>query len=268
MIQFRWLLAPVAAGLLGLIVACGGDKDSGPNSVKGDGSSGRGGSVSTELDLSNAANRLMELRSFRFEVALKMDFDTSALKPGDSDDEFGAAFANAFLALFKDIKMEGAYVAADSFEMKMALAGEDVHMIQIGDRAWINEGSGWKATDADSSDLSFLGDPSELALDLLPNEVLNNAKTKSEKVNGVETTRYSFDKKAIEAMASDLGEETAGLEKIDSAKLDVWMTEDNIPVKIAMEIKGQAEDGSKMGINLEFNVTDLNSDKIKIEAPI
>jgi hypothetical protein len=267
MIQFRWLLAPVAAGLLGLIVACGGDKDSGPNSVKGDGSSGRGSNVSTELNLSNAANRLMELRSFRFDVALKMDFDADALGSDDEDD-FGADFANAFLAMFKDIKMEGAYVAPDSFDLKMGLAGEEVHMIQVGDRAWINEGSGWKASGADSSDLSFLGNPSSLALDLLPNEVLNNAKTKSEKVNGVDTTRYSFDKKALEAIAGDLGEETAGLEKIDSAKLDVWMTDENIPVKIAMEIKGKAEDGSDLAINLEFNVTDLNSDKIEIKAPI
>ncbi len=264
MLKLRWLLAPVAAGLL--IVACGGDKDGGSTNNRGS-TGGSGGSVSSELDLSNAAKDLQELRSFHFAVALKMDFDLSAME-SDDEDEFGADFASAFLALFSDIKMEGAYVAPDSFDLKMELAGEEVRMIQIGNRAWMDEGSGWEETDADSSDLSFLGDPSELALDMLPKEVLRNAKTKSEKVNGIETTRYSFDKKALEAVASELGEEAAGLQQIDEAKLDVWMTEENIPVKIAMEIKGKSEDGSKLGINLQFEIKDLNSDKIKIEAPI
>jgi hypothetical protein len=251
--------------LLGLSAACGGDDDGG--SANDGGSAGGGGNVSTELDLSAAANDLLELRSFRFDMTLKMDFDLGAMASNE-DDEFGAGLAAAFLLLLSNIQMEGAYVAPDSFDMKMQLAGEEVHIIQIGDRTWINEGSGWQETDADTGDLSLLGDPSDLGLDLLPQEVLRNAKTRSEKVNGVETTRYSFDKQALEALATELGEDTAGLDEIDEAQLNVWMTKDNIPVKIAMDVKGTAEDGSKMAITMEFNVTDLNSDRIKIEAPI
>jgi hypothetical protein len=260
---FRWLLAPLAAGLL--IVGCGGDKDSGPNSVKGDGSSGRGSSVSTELNLSNAANDLMELRSFRFDVTMKMDFDLGAVT--DDEDELSAGLAQMFMAMFSDIHMQGAYVAPDAFDMQMKLAGEDVHVIQIGDELWVNEGGGWKKGDALGGALDFLGDPSDLAFDMLP-EVLKNAKTSSEKVNGVETTRYSFDKNALEALAEDFGEDAAEFSEIDQAKLDVWMTQDNIPVKITMDMRGEMEDGSKMAVNLVLNVTDLNSDKVKIEAPI
>ena len=265
--KLRWLLAPVAMGFLALAIACGG-KDDGATSNNDSGSnSGGGRSVSRELDLSNAATDLMELRSFRFEVALKMDFDMSGMSPGDDEDEFGAAFANAFLALFSNIKMEGAYLAPDSFDISMELAGEKVHMIQIGDEAWINEGSGWKATDP-GEDLSFFGNPSDLAFDLLPQEVLKNAKIKSEKVNGIDTTRYSFDKASLEAVARDMGEETAGLEEIDEAKLDVWVTEGNVPVKIVLNMKGKAEDGSDLSIDLDFAIKDLNSDKIKITRPI
>jgi hypothetical protein len=259
MSTLRWLLVPIAAALLGLSAACGGDDDGG--------SAGDGGSVSTELDLSSVATDLLELRSFRFDMSLKMDFDLGAMA-SEEEDEFSAGLAAAFLLLLSNIQMEGTYVAPDSFDMKMQVAGEEVHIIQIGNRAWINEGSGWEETDADTGALSFLGDPSEMGLDFLPQEVLRNAKTKSEKVNGIETTRYSFDKKALEALAAELGEDTAGLEEIDTARLDVWMTKDNIPVKIAMDVKGTAEDGSKMAITMEFNVTDLNSDRIKIEAPI
>jgi hypothetical protein len=66
----------------------------------------------------------------------------------------------------------------------------------------------------------------------------------------------------------DFGEDAAQLSQIDQAKLDVWVTKDNIPVKIAMDMKGKTEDGSAMAVNMELNVTDLNSDKVKIEAPI
>jgi hypothetical protein len=264
MTKLRWLLAPVAVGLIALVMSCSGDKDS---DSPGSGARGSGSNVSNELDLTNAASSLLELRSFRFDVSVKLDFDMSALGAGDSDDEFGG-LATAFLALLSDIKLEGAYQAPDSFEVQMRLAGEDIHAIQIGDRAWIDDGSGWEETDADSSDLSFLGDPTELAFDLLPQEVLRNAKTKSETVNGVKATRYSFDKKALEAIAEDLGEGTAGLEEVDEATLDVWLTDQNIPVKVVMNFKGKAEDGTDMAIAVELNVTDLNSDKVKIEAPI
>lgn len=256
----RWLLAPLAAGLL--IAGCGGDKD---GASDGNATGGVGSSVSTELNLSNAANTLMELRSFRFDVTLKMDFDMSSVS--DDEDDWSAGLAQAFLAMFSDIKMEGAYVAPDAFDMQMKLAGENVHVIQIGDKSWINDGSGWEESDAFGSDLGFLSDPSELPFDMLP-EVLKNAKTSSEKVNGVETTRYSFDKKALEDLVKDFGEDAAQLSQIDQAKLDVWVTKDNIPVKIAMDMKGKTEDGSAMAVNMELNVTDLNSDKVKIEAPI
>ncbi|HWC31123.1 MAG TPA: hypothetical protein VG845_13670 [Dehalococcoidia bacterium] len=261
MTKLRWFLTPLAAVLIGLsVIACGGDKDS-----DSAGSSGSGSSVSSELDLSNAANELMELRSFRFDMALKLDFDLGSMS--EEDDEFGAEFAAAFLALLSDVRMEGAYVAPDTFDIKMKLAGEEVHMIQIGDRAWINEGSGWTETDPETG-LGFLGDPSELAFEMLPQEILRNAKTSKDKVNGQDTTHYSFDKQALEAIVSDLGEDMAELAKLESAKLDAWVTEDNIPVKVALDVKGQDEDGAKMAISMDFNVTDLNSDKIKIEAPI
>ena len=49
--------------------------------------------------------------------------------------------------------------------------------------------------------------------------------------------------------------------------LDVWITKDNIPVKLVMSIKGEAE-GTRLDIQVEFNVTDLNDFSIKIQKPI
>ena len=49
--------------------------------------------------------------------------------------------------------------------------------------------------------------------------------------------------------------------------LDVWVTKDNIPVKLDMSVKGESE-GAKMDIQIGFNVTNLNDPSIKIQKPI
>lgn len=266
--KLRWILAPFAAGLLALVVACGGDDGNGGNTNDGGSASGGGSSVSQELNLSEAALQLQELRSFRFKIAFKLDFDLGDLADStDPEDEFGAAFAEAFLALFSDISMEGAYVAPDSFDMTMGIAGEEAHLIQIGDEAWVDDGSGWVATDPSEGDLTPFGDPTDFAIDFLPNEVLSNAKTSSEKVGGVETTHYHFDKASLEAVAQEMGEDTADFAEIDEMTLDVWMAEGNIPVKFNVDVTGKDADGGNLGLQMEFELTDINAD-INIERPI
>jgi len=94
--KLRWILAPFAVGLLTLVVACGGDKASQDNSSSTNGSysSGSGSSASQELNLADAATQLMDLRSFRFNIAFSLDFDLGDMgQSTDPEDEFGAAFA-------------------------------------------------------------------------------------------------------------------------------------------------------------------------------
>jgi hypothetical protein len=266
--KLRWILAPLAVGLLALIVACGGDKGS-QDSNSSSYSSGSGSSVSQELNLADAATQLMELRSFKFNLKFNLDLgDMSGLTGStDSGDEFGAGLAQAFLALFSDVSVEGAYVAPDSFDVKMSLAGEDVHMIQIGDEAWVDDGSGWVATEPGDTELTPFGNPSDLTTDLIPNEVLQNAEISSEKVNGLDTTHYHFDKDSLQAVAQDLGQETSDFGDVDSMTLDVWLAEGNIPVKLTVDVAGKGTDGGDMALKASFDITDINSD-IKIDRPI
>lgn len=266
--KLRWILAPLAAGLLALTVACGGDDDNQNND--GAAASGSGAAVSQELNLAQAATQLMELRSFRFDLSFKLDLDLDSLgdlEGGDDDDEFGAAFAAAFLALFSDISMQGAYVAPDSYDMQLSLAGEDVHYVQIGAEAWVDEGSGWTVTTPDGGDLSFLGDPTTFATDILPNEVLQNAKVSDDEVDGMPAKRYHFDKDSLQAVAADLGEDTADFAEIDEMQLDVWLIEGNIPVKFEIKVSGTDPDGLEMGMQAKFEISDINKD-FDIERPI
>jgi hypothetical protein len=271
MTKLRWILAPLAAGLLALTMACGGDDD---NSQGNDGgsASGGGGAVSQELNLAQAATQLAELRSFRFDLSFNLEFDLGDLEDidledPDSEDAFGAAFAAAFLALFSDIKMEGAYVAPDSFDMQMSIAGENVHYIQIGAEAWVDDGTGWVVTEPDGGELSFLGDPTSFATDMLPDAVLQNADISEEDVNGVPALKYHFDKESLQAVATELGEDVTDFEEIDEMELDVWIIDGNIPVKFEIKVSGTDADGLGLGLEARFEIKDINAD-ISIDRPI
>ena len=267
--KLRWILAPFAAGLLALTVACGGDDDDNGNAANDAGTtSGGGAAVSQELNLAQAATQLAELRSFRFNLSFNLDIDLEGLEAGSGDeDEMGAAFAAAFLALFSNVSMEGAYVAPDSFDMQMSIAGENVHYIQIGNQAWVDEGSGWTVTEPDGGDLSFLGDPTTFATDFLPDAVLQNAEISDDEVGGVAAKRYHFDKDALEAVAAELGEDTADFAEIQEMELDVWLIEGNLPVKFEVSVSGTDMEGIDMGLDASFEITDINGD-IEIEQPI
>ncbi len=268
--KIRWILAPFAVSLIVFAVACsGGDGDDSKSSSDGS-ASGSGGSVSRELNLAQAATQLLELRSFRFNLSFSLDIDIEGL--GDSGtpqdgDQFGAAFAAAFLALFSDISMEGAYVAPDSFDMQMSIAGEEVRYVQIGNEAWVNDGSGWIETEPDGGDLSFLGNPTTFATDILPDVVLQNAEISDDKVGGMAATRYHFDKASLGAVAAEMGEDTADFAEIDEMELDIWMIEGNVPVKFVVKVSGTDADGLNMGLEASFEITDINDD-ISVERPI
>jgi hypothetical protein len=139
-------------------------------------------------------------------------------------------------------------------------------MVQIGNQAWVNDGSGWEVSDAEDLSMFSMTSPADL-FEMVPAEVLKNATIKSEKVNGQETTRYSFNKDQLMQLAKDMGEDMVEIDKIEKMNLDVWVTKDGIPVKMLMDMKGEAE-GTKAEIKLEFNVTDLNDSSIKIQKPI
>jgi hypothetical protein len=236
--------AMVAAGAL---AACGGDKDTG--------SSNPPAGVLEQVDLSQSVQTLQQLKSFRFELTMKVEISGPA-----AEDPLGAALLGALA----NVEMKGAYVAPDSFEAQMKMFGEDIGIIQIGDTAWVKAGGSWEATDAE--DLGLEPDFDELLTDVLPAEVLDVAKTSREKVNGVETVKYSWDKAALAQLMESLGE-TADLSDVDQASLSIWMMDDVVPVKMTMSFAGKDEDGNAVSLKLDFTLKDINDPGIKIRPP-
>jgi hypothetical protein len=232
-----------------VLVACGGDKNA-------NGSSSPPAAVLDEIDLAGSVQSIQQLKSFRFDLTMKMDASGGGA---------GDPLAAAFLGALGNIKANGAVVAPDQTEMHMTIFGQQFSYIQIGNRAWEKTGSTWEP--ATAGDLTFDMDFEDLITDFVPEQVLKTAKTSKEKVNGVDAIRYSFDKAALEQIARDLGE-AADFTDVDSVGLDIWLNADNIPVKLVIAASGRGEGGQKFSLSMEMNITDINDPSVKIKPPV
>jgi len=268
----RLFLIPVAALAVAALVACGGDKkkDNKSASNTGGGTSSSqqasSGASTGTVDLNKSFSKVSDLKSFRYDVKLKLDLGSAGSASGSSggNDLFGAAL----FGFLSDIKAEGAYVAPDKSDVKLHAGPMELAFVQIGDKSWVKFGNNWTAGDSKDSGLGGIpSSPADLFKDLGSSNKLSGAKTSKETVNGVKTTRYSFDKKALESLTKELGQSTGELKDIDKANLDLWLNEDEVPVKISMVFSGKDEKGQKVSMDLEMNIKDINSN-IQIKAPI
>jgi hypothetical protein len=269
MVRLRPLLALCTALLVSVaLVACGGEDKDGEDAAASS-SAGAGvtrGEELTRINLAESTAKIGDLKSFRFELNASIDFDLPDATTMDMDDEdaLGNAFAALLLGSLKDVKVEGAFVAPDQFQVNMSVAGQDFGLVKIADKAWIQQGGVWTPVESDELAFSFDDfDLGELSGGMLPQELVEAAKVTREKLGGVDTTRYSFDKAAIEKLAEDssIGEE------IDSAQLDLWLTDEGIPLKVLADFAGHDSEGNKSAIKFDLELKDINSD-IQIKAPM
>ena len=214
--------------------------------------------VLERIDLAQSVQSIQDLESFRFDLKMKLKVDGGT----SSQDPLGSAIAAALLGGLSDISASGAFVAPDSAQITMSFFGQEVSFIQIGTKAWVKDGSSWRETTANQLDFA----PQDMLGGFIPDEVLKVAKATREKVNGVDTVRYSFDKSAIEQLIEDTGQ-AADLSTITRAGLDIWLNAANVPVKISLDFAGSSPDGGDVALTLEMNLTNINDPSIKITPP-
>ncbi|MGE0059490.1 MAG: hypothetical protein AB7P33_02190 [Dehalococcoidia bacterium] len=253
--RLRPLIVLGAGLLLTIAVAgCSGDKDSASAAGAAAGGSGQ------SINLSQSAAKLSTLKSFRFTANASIDFQGTT--PSTAEDALGGAIVDMLLDGLKDVKVEGAVVAPDQLELSVKMSGQEFGLIQIGDKAWVRYFGAWQPIEPESLGLEDGFDFSDLAADALPPEVVDAAKVTKDKVNGIEATRYSFDKAALQKLADDVepGQD------VETANMDVWLTDEGVPVKLVVKMKGKGENGEKVDMQLDFALKDLNSN-ITIKAP-
>jgi hypothetical protein len=208
------------------------------------------------------------VKALRFDGKLSIQNGTSASSSGNGND-----FGDLFSSLLNDVKFSGAFQAPDRTQLKAELGGDNsflngpVEFVQIGSTSYTRLGStAWQQSENNDGPADRF-DPRTFCRDLvqrLPGDVQG----RKEKVNGVDTTRYEYDRKALEDAGISLGDVAGGNGTLpENTKLTVWVSDkEKFPVKLVMTGSG-TQSGQAVSTNIELNVSDLNSSSVKVDAP-
>jgi hypothetical protein len=283
-------LSVVAAAAL-LLAACGGD-DSKAETKSRDGASATVAAAASTPSTSSAAgvaavssaantsaaatsssstarNALVlecaeDVKSFRFDGKLSMQGGAG----GGADDP-----SSLVSSLLENVTFSGAYVGPDRTQMKLELAGADsplagqaLEFVQIGPTSYMRLGNTpWQRQDSGGS--SPVEDLNPQALcEQLNGALPAAAQSRKEKVNGIDAVRYDYDRSSL-ARLPGLLDALDSSELPENVNLSLWVAEkERFPVKMSLAASGQ-HTGERYSVGLEFNVSDLNSSNVTIEAP-
>lgn len=208
------------------------------------------------------------LKAFKFQGKLAVKMPQSS--PAGGSNDFGGLLDD----LLGDVTFSGAYVAPDRTQMKLEFGGQNslfpggVEFVQIGAATYTKLGNtGWQQGTGGTGADEFLSglDPRDLCANTL-DDLPAPASSAKVKVNGVDAVRYDYDRKSIQNLNGFLGADDLD-ELPENFKLSVWVAEkERFPVKLTASASG-GQGSDQISFNVEFNVTDLNSSNVKIDAP-
>lgn len=208
-----------------------------------------------------------DIKALRFVGKLAVQGNVASSSGGDG------GFGSLFGSLLSDITFSGAYQAPDRTQLKAEIGGQNsflggpIEFVQIGDTSYTRLGNTpWQQSTGDAGPADQF-DPRTFCNDTVQN-LPGDVQGRKEKVNGVDATRYEYDRKALEAAGNSLGDLAGSAGPLpDNTRLSVWVSEkEKFPVKMTLVGSG-TQSGQTSSINLEFNVTDINAPNVKIEAP-
>jgi hypothetical protein len=205
----------------------------------------------TQTERVIAADCLKGVKSYRYEgkVRLKLPTGQSSGLPAGIE--------------LNDVAFTGAYVAPDRSQFKVELGPTTFETIAIGNDEWTKFGpSGWIKSPG-TGGLAF--NPDSFCRTNLSDLDRAGVKPSKDKVNGRDALRYEYDKKTISRLNNLFGGGPLP-ELPDNTKVTLWVTEsEHWPIRVTLA--GDRSGADPYAINFEFNLTDLNKDDIKIDAP-
>jgi hypothetical protein len=159
-------------------------------------------------------------------------------------------------------EVRGSYVRPDRGEYTISLAGQTVRRVTIGTRQWlIVNGVGREPTtlgapsETDYSYLAFAWDDDSWLEDY-------NCSSSRETVNGLPTRKCSADRTTLDRL-NRAGELFSGLsvpiQQLTTATADLWVTDNNKPVRASLSLTGADSAGRNITFKLEINITDINA---------
>lgn len=211
---------------------------------------------------------LSELHGYRFTVS----FDIQSPQPqGPVDEELVGDPPFALAPTSPDFAIsqayEGAVVNPDRLEYELGQGSAALTVRVIGAQEWISAGGGaWAAS---TSPRQFGFDPQSVCTAIATGLELIDAEVSDDEVEGRGRLRFSAEDVDV-PVASNLlafgpGSDMGRL--LNRFDVDVWTTEDLVPVQLRARGEGQYPSGRTMSMELLLTLRDLNDRSIEIEPP-
>lgn len=253
-----WTL-PLALAALALWACNGGDPDSTP--PIGETPSPTTARVEASCDA------IENIQSYRYTISLKLDTPAFAeavtATPNPLSD-----FAEALAQLFRDIELQGAFVAPDRSEAVLRFQDEELELRTIADKSWIRIGATWQEQPTPPGEDVILTPANvcqDLVADLAPS--LAAATGDIDMVNTVETVHYHLDEAQLKGLPELLGQ--SGEEALPSEfGVDVWLERnEGWPVRLEIVASDVDEQGQPISLELFMEFSDINDPSIDIDPP-
>jgi len=237
----RWFMTGLVFALA--LAACGGGGKAVPSPTTGE---------AAPAVASCAA--IQDLDAFRYTLSMRLDIPQAALGTPESG---LAELGFQLLGLLQDMEIRGEFVAPDRHHVHLRLGQDELEQISVGDRAWQRSGDGpWEETTAPIQEQVDIVDFCQQMLAGLE-EALAGATWQRGEAEGLPMRVYR------------LTEADLGLQPDEGqATMEVWLAEDSgLPVRIAVEVQGQTEEGQRLEARILFQLTDINSGQLRVEPP-
>lgn len=260
--KLRPSLWTIAAAAVLTFAACTGGSGSQTPAAGTDAADGNGSLPS--------CTAIEKIDSYRYFIALKLESSAFQVDDGDAGgtpDPLGQ-FAEALTSLFRDMELEGAFVAPDRSQATLRFQDQELELRTIGDKSWIRLGATWQEQpNAPGSDVLLT--PASICADLVQGLALplSAGSGEQELVNGIETLHYHLDEADLKGLPHLLGR--SGEEGLPSEfGVDVWLARDEgWPVRLLITAADVDEQGEPTSLELFMEFSDIDDPNIEIEPP-
>ncbi len=247
----------VALAMLVIGVACAGGSGGGP---VGTPSAGPGGG----LVACEALDKLQRYRyTYSFQISspqpetpldeTQVGLPTFALPPNNPDFEFGQEF-------------EGSVVAPDRIRQLVKNEGlPDLELVFIGEQAWSYLSGQWIAA---SGPVPVSFPPGQVCNAVLSAPDFEGVVPATEQLNGAASRHYRFEGVEAETAGLLLGPASDMGRLLKVYDVDVWLSQDGLPVRLETSSEGTYPSGRQMFIELALEIKDVNAKDIEVEPPI
>lgn len=214
-----------------------------------------------------SCDAIQDIESYRYSIVLRLETPVFEQPVEDTPAPL-SEFAEALTELFRDMELEGAFVAPDRSQALLRFQGEELELRTIGDSSWIRVGATWQEQPSTASEEALLTPASvcaDLVEDLAPS--LAAASGEEELVNGLETVHYRLDEADLRGLPGLLGR--SGEEGLPSEfGVDIWLErDDGWPVRLEITASDTDDEGNPISLELSMEFSDINDPTIEINPP-